>query len=879
MSCPLDRIVISLKEFFMANRKMAVMIAGIMLVSALVGCKMEVAEPAVVKPIIRPYISVQPASASYYTGETVASLMAQVWDWNTEDGQLSYQWYSFESVAAFVAAGAGTPIGTPGSPEAPGPILTINYDISALTQTPGKKYYYYLEITNADSSASDMKHAVVRSEIATISFNNPGDTAIPVITRHPGDAAYQFGRNLVIAELSVKAVSPDGGDLSYQWYHNTSGDLGNLILISDADEPIYRPSIDLLSPGANYFFAEVTNTLASNTAVEMSVPAIIDMEPGETALDPIIIVQPDDGLYFAGETIQPLSLVTEPAMDGGTITYQWYKNTRPNAVGGTVISGQTGTSYTPPATTGTSYYYAVVTNTNPSVKSKVKTAITNSRAVKIIVTTPGSPSSNVTFSVMDPRVPAYRFQYVRGYGGMDVAWANFPEQTPADMETMYNPDTGLGYNMDRIMISPANTNINITMRDLINSHRPHYYENVKIVNKYGGYVHASPWSPPKEWKSNNSINGGGNLIYAYRQQFADYLRSFAKHMYDAGAPIYAVSISNEPNYTAGYDGCEWTPEEMRDFFKVVNPQPFTTGIRGYGGGIERSRVLTMNGESANTPYINRAALKDPLALANIDVFARHIYGATSDTLWEDPEMVRADGTKYEVWMTEHNINSANATAYPNDSTWNYVWRFMNDIDLVMRLNNENAFVWWASKRFYSMIGDGQFGTRDGAPLPRGYGLSHYAKYTIDTHRVDVRYTNNSGTLADGTPIPHIGRGNSPINGTTFNLDNTTARITAYAHILEGRDNQPIPADPTIDYISMVLWTPTQTNGSNGVNLGTMKIDLPAGFTITGVAAHKSTSALSMFQPEDIPVSADRKSAYLTMGAGQMLSVKFTVNQQ
>jgi O-glycosyl hydrolase len=916
-------------------------VIGVMLAVAgiFAACDMEVAPQLPTKPIIAPYISVSPLSASYLTTETPDELMAQVWDWSPLDGSLTYQWFRFDSdsTAAFIAYRAGAPIPGAGGVINPAEAeesengimvntLTLPPDITA--PAAGKLYYYYLEVTNTDFMATDTKVKTVRSEIATISYNNPGDVRIPIINRQPSGSDYQFGRRLVIAALSVKAVSPDASAiLDYQWYHNTTGEiaLDKLTVIPNETDAAYQPTLDRLSAGRNYFFVKITSYVGrtytppdadGNITIDFignpstplwSLPAIIDMEPGETALEPVITRQPGDRVYFPGEIIQALTVVTEPPMDGGTISYQWYQNTIPLTQGGTAISGNAAKLpfYTPDIRQdGTYYYYVVVVNTNPSVKSAVKTAATSSRAVRVVRAQPGQTIANATVTVYDPRRPDRRFQYVRGYGGMDTAWANFPEQKPQDMETMYNPDWGLGYNINRIMISPANTNVNVTIRDLINSHRPYYYENVKIVNKYGGYNLASPWSPPKEWKSNNSINGGGILIPAYRQQYANYLRAFAKNMYDAGAPIYAISISNEPNYTAGYDGCEWTPEEMRDFFLEVNPKPYTKGIRGYGGGRETDRVLIVNGESANTPYINELALQNSVSRANIDLFARHVYGETTKTLWkrtmsgadtsagqgyyisaiinQNGILHRGDGTMFEVWMTEHNINSANATAYPNDSTWNYIWRFMNDIDLVMRMNNENAFVWWASKRFYSMVGDGQFGTRDGAPLPRGYGLSHYAKYTIDTHRIGLNVT---GTFADGTDVGTLERSTSPINSTSFNLDNVSARITAYASIESGKDNKPITTDfdiggPNenwngIDYISLVMWTPTTTRGEEGRNLGTVELLMPDGFLIGGVSAHKSWSATNMFVPENVSVSANRRSAFVTLGPSQILSVKLT----
>jgi len=815
----------------------------------------------------------------------------------------------FENLADFIRDGRGAAQGDKididleNAVESEGiMVINIPHSLAALTKTAGKLYYFYLEISNNDRTATDTKNVTVRSEIATISFSNPGSPLIPRIDSQPASAAYRFGRSLAVLNLTVRAGTADDGNLTYQWYFNATGSLetANLTAIPGATEASYGPAVELLVPGKNYFFVRVTN----GTASVLSIPAILEMSAGQTALDPVIEVQPKDGIYFTGEAVKPLTIQTERAMDGGTISVQWFSNTRQEARNGTRITGATGTSYTPTVTaSGNHYFYAIVTNTNQGVISNVKTATTASRAAKIVITTPSvPPTTHVTVTVADPRRASNRFQYVRGYGGMDVAWANFPEQTPEDMELMYNPDWGLGYNINRIMIPPSNTNVNITMRDITNAHRPHYYENVRIVNKYGGYVSAAPWSPPKEWKSNNSINGGGHLVRSYYQQYANYLRAFAKHMYDAGAPIHSISIQNEPNYVAGYDGCEWTPEQMRDFFKTVGR--FTTGIRGFGGGKEIPSVWTLNGESANTPFINIPALVDPASRDVIDLYARHVYGSTTDTLWRiRPDgspvppselnnsstlnniLSRPDGTKYEVWMTEHNINSANATAYPNDSTWNYVWRFMNDIDLVMRLNNENAFIWWASKRFYSMVGDGQFNTRDGAPLPRGYGLSHYAKYSIDTHRVGVTV---SGRMADGTNITDTDRLASPVNNTNFNLDNNTPRITAYAMIESGRDNQPIkPWNPDTDSadwsdvssLSLILMTPTSTAGTGGRNMGNIRINMPAGFIIGGVSAHKSTSAINIFMLENIGVNEERTAAFITnFGPGQIISLRLTRQQ-
>jgi O-glycosyl hydrolase len=874
-------------------------------------CTLDVVEPIADVALTDPYISKQPASYSYFDNETPDfPLSIDVYEWAAADGDLSYQWYTFEDIDDFVLGDVIELDGADGLEYTPGTAANDVYSATA-----GSVNYYYAVVTNNNPNVNvGEKIGSAQSDVAIISFTaaGAGNALPPIISRNPGNAGYQAGR--AVNALGVRTAARSdraNARLSYQWYtltieENETTHEKTIIreLVPNATASSFQP-LELIK-GANYYYVEVTSTegtaAGAPEAMTISVPAIIEILPGARAIAPSITVQPKDRMYFIGETVGKLSVEGE-TRDDGVITYQWYSI--PTSVipsgGGTELPNATGSELTLTINNnavGTYYYYAAVTNTQEFVTTDQTTARANSKVAKISVAQFGTLSHNAVVTVANPKTPdapgSNRYQYVRGYGGMDVAWANFPETKPEDMETMYNPDTGLAFNINRIMISPGFVNPSDGIQDLINRHRPNYYNNVKIVNKYGGYNLASPWSPPKEWKSNNSINGGGHLLPAYRKQFAQYLKAFAQDMYDHGAPIYAISISNEPNYTAGYDGCEWTPNEMRDFYKEVGR--FTNGVRGYGGGRTTPTVLTVNGESANNPDINIAALTDTVSRSAIDLLCRHVYGNQTSTLWRyGPNGVSlsallpntsdtvnilnrsilnpSDTTKMEVWMTEHNINSANATAYPSDSTWPYVWRYMNDVDLVMRLNNENAFVWWASKRFYSMIGDGQYGTREGAVLPRGWGLSHYAKYTIDTHRIVATV---SGDTGDGNPITFEGGGTN-VNSRTFSLDNDSVRITAYASITSGKDNAPInEAADDVEFISLVMLTPTITNGTGGHNMGTIKIDMPAGFKIGSYTAIRSTGARStqVHQQYAVTISQDREHAYVELGRSSMLSVKF-----
>jgi glucuronoarabinoxylan endo-1,4-beta-xylanase len=431
---------------------------------------------------------------------------------------------------------------------------------------------------------------------------------------------------------------------------------------------------------------------------------------------------------------------------------------------------------------------------------------------------------------------ATKYQYVRGFGGMSNAWNTGAGQdiNVNDMEEMFNP-AKLGYNMFRIMIYPYPIENILNNVEFPNHDNSDYYDLVKKVNDYGGYVLASPWTPPAEMKEKGTLNGSDRLLPAQYGAYADYLKSYLQNMNTNGAPVYAISIQNEPNWAASYDGCDWTPNEMRDWFKQNGH--FTDGIAGYGGGAATNYVLTMNGESANHPNINDAALNDPVSAAAIDVIGRHIYGNAQ------VRYAKALNMEKEVWMTEHNVNGGNETSYPNDSTWDYVWKFMNEVDLSMRLNDESAFIWWYAKRFYSMIGDGDYGTVEGDVLPRGHALSHYAKFAKESWRVNVE-----------TDIPGA-------NPRQYKQDSTDVKVTAY----ESKDGSSI---------SLVLFTPTNAKGQNGIGIERVEINLPEDFTATSATAMVSNKNEKRVNGT-VTLSADGKKGTISLPISTIVSVKFS----
>ena len=295
----------------------------------------------------------------------------------------------------------------------------------------------------------------------------------------------------------------------------------------------------------------------------------------------------------------------------------------------------------------------------------------------------------------------------------------------------------------------------------------------------------------------------------------------------------------------------------------------------------------MNGESANTTTVHQEVMGNAAARNAVNILARHNYGSRNENgagtgatplhNW----IYRATEPK-EIWMTEHNLNSNSGTSYPNDHTWNYIWLFMNDVDMSIRINHEAAFIWWSAKRFYSMLGDGTYGSADHEILPRGWGLAHYSKFASESYRVGVSYTGTTksgAALAEGTNI----------NGSRYeDFTSETVKVSAYMKLKDGEvypvnwRNQSVPISDIAE-ITMVMFTPTDQQGKGGHDMGTVRLQLPAGFRISGASAMRSdpvifnrgTTNRGTPKWETVQITADRNAAFVSLPVSTILSVRFT----
>ncbi len=271
-------------------------------------------------------------------------------------------------------------------------------------------------------------------------------------------------------------------------------------------------------------------------------------------------------------------------------------------------------------------------------------------------------------------------QIIRGFGGVNMpGWISDLSLAQAD-KVFGNGVDQLGFTILRIRVP------NDTLQ---------FYKEVNTAKRailHGAIIIASPWSPPAYMKTNKNIVGG-KLDTAYYDEYADHLLRFADYMAANGAPLYGISIQNEPDITVTYESCDWTANEMKNF--IIQQ------------GSKFNAIKLIAAESFNFNHaITDPILNDPIAESYVDIIGGHIYGSGL----KDYPLAREKDK--DVWMTEH---------LDTDTTYAKVLETGKEIHDCMAANF-NAYLWWYIKRFYGPMNDA------GNITKRGYIMSQYSKF-------------------------------------------------------------------------------------------------------------------------------------------------------
>jgi glucuronoarabinoxylan endo-1,4-beta-xylanase len=345
---------------------------------------------------------------------------------------------------------------------------------------------------------------------------------------------------------------------------------------------------------------------------------------------------------------------------------------------------------------------------------------------------------------IDPNVT---HQNVTGFGG----FVNSPQfaynhMTSTEIKKLWGEGSEMGYNIMRIYLPIGESNWSQSLA------------TAKLAKQLGLKLFASPWSMPAEWKTNNSTDGYyvdgngveqvGKLKPENYADYANYLNNYVVYLRNNGVELDGISIQNEPDYKVTYAGCMWTPAEIAGF------------VRDYGQ-IITCPIIAAEGVGITNNYAE--AFVPDAVFNKLGIFGGHQYGAVQTS---GINQLRAKGK--EVWMTEFLINwNANQTTTRNFNWSIDAFDFANAVNTAM-LSNISAWIHYAAKRYYGMMGDNQFGTTNGVITKRGYILSHFAKFVTGYTRVGHELKDESGLLKGSAYISADG------NTTTVMLINSSS---------------------------------------------------------------------------------------------------------
>lgn len=319
-----------------------------------------------------------------------------------------------------------------------------------------------------------------------------------------------------------------------------------------------------------------------------------------------------------------------------------------------------------------------------------------------------------------------QYQLIDGFGAALPMWIGSAANSWSLEETrklVGMADDELGLSIVRTIIRPYQ------------EQWPYHVAALREALSYGSEIKvlASPWTPPAEWKDNNSLIDGGKLRSDYYDDYAYHLNDFVSYMNGQGVNIDVVSIQNEPNWHPSYESCDWTGAELRNF------------LRDQGSKVQNTKLMIAETIGFQREYTD-PALNDAQASAAFDYIGGHLYGPWDGTNHQPRAALSAYPLAAQkgkpVWMTEWNYHVAddNPDGSSNGEIWSDashlgVWNeTLDDVMASVHYSmtaNWNAYIWWWGKRFYSFIGEQRndaHSTANGELLKRGWAFSQFSKY-------------------------------------------------------------------------------------------------------------------------------------------------------
>jgi glucuronoarabinoxylan endo-1,4-beta-xylanase len=285
----------------------------------------------------------------------------------------------------------------------------------------------------------------------------------------------------------------------------------------------------------------------------------------------------------------------------------------------------------------------------------------------------GTPSSVGSYNTTLDIKLSERRQTIDGFGGSN-AWFGLPENAAAVDEVvrlLFSTTEGAGLSIlrthipwddDGKFLNYSNDTLNWNYQELQDTKT--LIGKIRALNNGPSEtefkIMSTPWTPPKKWKSNNSISGGSlnTANYtAYADLMADYAKNFRANM---GFPLTVLSVQNESGTTTGYESCLWTADNIKEYLTVI-------GQRFKANNVQTNLGIMAAEDEDFTENLVKNALTNASAKPVLTHVGIHQYGG----LWDSSSSKRYHAEKSKVqdsfnagkriWQTEMS-NYSNNTA-------------------------------------------------------------------------------------------------------------------------------------------------------------------------------------------------------------------------
>ncbi len=286
-------------------------------------------------------------------------------------------------------------------------------------------------------------------------------------------------------------------------------------------------------------------------------------------------------------------------------------------------------------------------------------------------------------------------QRIDGFGASS-AWGSSLSTVQADM--FFSTNNGIGLSLLRNRIAPGGTTWETSI--------------MQMARDRGARVWSTPWSPQASFKSNNSTTNGGNFLSASNRAYASQLAGYVATMKNTyGVNLYAVSIQNEPEVTASYESCVWTPQQIHDFATNLYSALMASNVAS-------TKIILAEDENWQTNYY-LTAMNDPAVATNVGIIACHNYDGSPPGGFP-AALPQCANTNAAIWETEVSTFDAFDGSIANALYW------ASRIHLFMTAAQANAWhYWWLVPA--NPDNEGLTDT-SGNPAKRMFVLGNYSRF-------------------------------------------------------------------------------------------------------------------------------------------------------